>query len=176
MIITISGKQGAGKTTLAKNLAKALNYKFISIGDLRGEIAKEHNLTIDQLNEIGKTEDWVHKIADQKTIGIGKTKDNFIVEGWAAWYFIPHSKKIFLEVDEVVGTKRVFKNQRFDEKPCTNMREMKALLDLRLNETKKAFKKYYKINFLDKSNYDIIIDTTNLNIEEMLTLTIRKLK
>ncbi len=176
MIITISGRQDAGKTTLAKKLAEKLNYDFISIGDLRGMIAQEHNMIIDELNDIGKKEKWVHVEADKKTIEIGKTRDNFIVEGWAAWHFIPHSKKIFLDVDQNVGTKRVFINQRPDEKPCKNIKEMQDLLDLRLKVTDEALKKYYNINFLDKQNYDIIIDSTNLSIEEMVNTTIEKLK
>lgn len=176
MIITISGKQGAGKTTLAKMLSKKLNFEFISIGDLRGQIATERGLTIDELNEIGKKERWVHEEADKKTIEIGKTKDNFIVEGWAAWHFIPQSKKIFLEVDKETGTKRIFENQRFDEKPCKDIKEMRDLLDLRLNETAKAFKKYYHINFLDHDNYDFVLDTTNLTPKETLKKTLQLLK
>jgi len=78
MKITIAGKPGAGKSTITKILAKKLGYKYCSIGDLRGEIAQEHGLTIDELNEIGKKEIWVHEKADQKTIEIGKTKENYI--------------------------------------------------------------------------------------------------
>jgi len=176
MIITISGKQGAGKTALAKNLSKKLNYEFISIGDLRGTIAKEHNMTIDELNEVGKKDKWVHTKADEKTIEIGKTKDNFIIEGWIAGHFIPHSKKIFLDVDPEVGAKRIFKNQRPDEKPCETVDEMRSLLKERLETTDAQFQRYYGIKFLDKSNYDIVIDSTNLSIEEMVKTAIDKLK
>jgi len=176
MIITISGMQGAGKTTLAKKLATKLNYKFISIGDLRGEIAKEKGITIDELNEIGKKEKWVHDEADKKTIEIGRTRDNFIVEGWLAWHFIPHSKKIFLEVDSKIGAKRIFKNQRQDEKPCNNLIEMQEVLKQRLKVTDEQFQKYYHVNFLDKSNYDIIINTTNLSIEDMVKEALNKIK
>jgi cytidylate kinase len=91
MKITITGKPGSGKSTVAGILAQKLNCKYCSIGDLRGEIAQEHGLTIDELNEIGKKESWVHKKADEKTIEIGKTKENYIVEGWIAYHFIPHS-------------------------------------------------------------------------------------
>jgi len=176
MIITISGKQGAGKTTLAKALAKNLEYEIISIGDLRGQIAKERNITIDELNEIGKKEKWVHEEADKKTIEIGKTKNNFIIEGWIAWNFIPKSKKIFLEVDPEIGAKRIFKNQRPDEAPCSNIKEMKQMLKKRLDITNNSFKKYYRIDFLNKENYDLIINTTNLSIEEMVNKTIESLK
>jgi len=176
MIITISGKQGAGKTTLAEKLAEQLNYKIISIGNLRGEIAKEKGMTIDELNELGKKEDWVHKEADKKTIEVGEKEDDFIIEGWIAYHFIPNSKKVFLEIDENVGAKRIFENQRLDEKPCKNLKEMKNQLKERLKITNNQFKKYYGINFLDKSNYDMIIDTTNLSIKNAVDIIQKKLR
>ncbi|MEK6917517.1 MAG: cytidylate kinase family protein [Nanoarchaeota archaeon] len=176
MIITISGKQGAGKTSVGKELAKRLGYKFISIGELRGEIATEKGLTIDELNKIGERESWAHKEADKKTIEIGKTKDNFIIEGWIAYHFIQNSKKIFLEVSEKIGAERIFNDQRKDEPYCKTIEEMQKLLKNRLNETYAQFKKYYKINFLDKSQYDIEINTTNLSINETADKLLKFLK
>ncbi len=176
MIITISGKQGAGKTTIAKMLAKKLNYDFISIGDLRGQIALEHGITIDDLNNIGKKEDWVHKEADKKTIEIGKTKDNFVVEGWLAYYFIPNSKKIFLGVDENTGAERIFKNHREDEKECFSVEETRIMLKKRLEDTQKQFKRYYHQDFLDKKNYNIIIDTANQTPKQVLNKILMQIK
>ncbi|MEX2017204.1 MAG: cytidylate kinase family protein [Candidatus Pacearchaeota archaeon] len=175
MIITISGKPGAGKTSSGKELARILNYKFLSIGDLRGIIAKERGLTIDELNEIGKKESWVHEEADKKTIEIGKKMDNFIVEGWAAYHFIPHSKKIFLHVDEDVGAERVFKDQRYDEERQETVENMKNLQRKRLIRTEEQFRKYYEVDFLDEKNYDIVIDTTSLSQNEIVDELLRRL-
>ncbi len=174
-IITISGRQGAGKTDIGKKLAKILNYENVSIGDLKGELAKDMSLTIDELNEIGKKEDWIHKKFDEKTISIGKTRDNFLIEAWLGYHFIPHSFKIFLEVKEDVAVKRIFKDQRDDEKKCKTEKEMKEMLNKRLKVTGDQFKKYYGINFLDKSNYDLIIDTTNLTKEQVIGIILKKL-
>ena len=49
MIITIAGAPGAGKTSLAKELAKRLGMKFYSAGDILEKIAREKNETIDEL-------------------------------------------------------------------------------------------------------------------------------
>ena len=176
MIITISGKQGAGKTSVGKELAKILNYKFLSIGDLRGIIAKERGLTIDELNKIGERELWVHEEADKKTIEIGKKENNFVVEGWAAFHFIPKSVKIFLEVNENVAAERIFKNQKLDEKRQNSLLDMKRLLKERLIKTDEQFKKYYQINFLDKKNFDVIIDTTDLTVRETTDKVLGEIK
>jgi len=166
--ITISGKQGAGKTTVAKLLAKSLNYSYLSIGAIRGEIAQKMNLTIDELNEIGKKENWVHKKADQRTINLGKTKNNFVIEGWIAHHFIPNAFKIFLDVDEKIAIERIFKNQRSDEGYCKTKKEMKKMLNNRLKVTQKQFQKYYNLDFMNKKNYDFIINTSNMTEKEVL--------
>jgi cytidylate kinase len=178
MIITISGRQGAGKTSAAKELAKKLNYRFISIGDLQGEVAKERGMTINELMELGKKDQKIHKKIDEKVIRIGKTQDNFIIEGWIAFHFIPHSKKIFLDVDGNVGAKRIFneKRERPDEPKKTSVEETKKQLLKRLKDTNEAFKKHYKVNFLDKKSYDIVIDTTNLTVNRTVNKILGKLK
>ncbi len=95
MIIVISGSPGSGKSTVGKILAKDLGYKFYSMGDLRGQMAMERGLTIDQLNEIGKTEDWTDRAADEYQKKLGETEDNFVIDSWAGFHFLPQAFKIF---------------------------------------------------------------------------------
>ncbi|MDP3965965.1 MAG: ERCC4 domain-containing protein [archaeon] len=174
--ITISGLPGSGKTTVAKMLAKIMKIPFISVGDVRGEIAKENGLTIDELNEVGKTEDWVHKKADEKTIGLGKTEKDFVIEGWLAYNFIPDSFKIFLVADDNESSKRIFLDQREDEKKCNNQREVLKMIKKRLKMSDEQFYKYYGVRFLNLLNYNLIIDTSDLNPEGVLGLILSALK
>ena len=178
MIITISGKPGAGKTTLAKKLYKKLNYEFISIGNLQGKIAQEKGITIEELMEKVKNQNWIHKEMDKKTIELGKIKNNFIIEGWIAWNFIPNSKKIFLDVDENIGAQRIFKIQykRQDESLKQDVEDLKNKLRKRIMDSDESFFKYYGVRFLDFSNYDLIINTTNLSIENVTNKILEKLR
>lgn len=179
MIISISGRPGSGKSTIGKMLAKKLGYDYISVGDLRGEIASEKGMTIDELNELGLEQSWTDKEVDKKTEELGKTKDNLVVDGRMAWYFIPDSIKVFFDVDLNIAAERIFKNQRPDEKPVESIREMKQVLSNRMENTQKRLKKWYGVNYLNFSNYDILIDTTGQSPEsvlEKLLLAIDKLK
>ena len=175
MIITISGKQGAGKTLIAEKLSKIFGYDHLSIGTLRGEMAQEKGMTIDEFNQIGEKEGWIHKKADEKTIEVGKTRDNFIMEGWIAHHFIPHAYKIFLDVDPEIGATRIFKDQRPDEAHCETLKQTKKMLEKRLEITRKQFRKYYDIDFIDSSDYDLVIDTSNLTPKQVTEKIIKNL-
>ena len=52
MRITISGKAGSGKSTVAKLLSEKLNLRHYSIGDLMRAIADEKGLNLLELNKI----------------------------------------------------------------------------------------------------------------------------
>ncbi|MBW2993722.1 cytidylate kinase family protein [Candidatus Woesearchaeota archaeon] len=168
MIITISGKPGSGKTTAAKSVAKKLGYRHFSMGDLRGRIAKKHKMTIDELNELGRKEFWTDKEADKELIKIGKKEDNYVIDTWIGFHFIPNSVKIFLEVDLKAGAKRIFKDQRKDEEKHSNVKEVENMLRKRIRNSRARYRKWYNIDFLDKSNYDLVIDTSKMKKKEVV--------
>ncbi len=168
MIITIFGMPGSGKTTVGKMLAKKLGYRFYSMGDMRGRMAMERGLTIDQLNRLGESEDWTDKDVDKYQEELGKKEDNFIVDGWLSWHFIPHSLKVFLEVDHRTAAERVFRDQRPDEKKQDTVEGMKRMLEERLEESNARYRKYYGIiDITDRSHYDLVIDTNDISAKQV---------
>ena len=169
MIITISGVPGSGKTTVGRRLARQLHYDFYSAGDLRGMYAQQLGITIDELNKRAAKDPSSHLKADEFTEKIGETKNNFVLEGWLAWHFIPKSFKIFLMVAPDIGAKRVFHDIRGKDEPkYKTVNECKNVLAQRLETSRQQFNKLYKINFLDQKHYDLIIDTTSLTADEVV--------
>jgi predicted cytidylate kinase len=176
MIITIGGRSGAGKTSVGRALAKKLGYKFYSMGDLRGRMAMERGLTIDELNEIGKKEDWTDKEADEYQKKIGQKEDNFVVEGWLSFHFIPHSFKIFLDVNLETAARRIFKNQRPDETHQSTISGVAKMVSKRMKESRARYKKYYGVDCFCEERYDLVINTTNLTIGQVVNEIISELK
>ncbi|MBI2129626.1 cytidylate kinase family protein [Candidatus Woesearchaeota archaeon] len=168
MIITISGKPGSGKSTAGKLIAKKLKLKHYSVGDLRREIAKKHGLTIDELNKVGENEEWTDKEADDYQKELGLAEDNFIIDGWVSFYFIPNSIKIFLDVDLHEAARRIFKDQRPSEEHKNTVDEVFKMIKHRLEETTRRYEKHYGIkDFTDKKYYNLIINTTSLTIDQV---------
>jgi len=176
MIITISGMPGSGKTTVGKMLAKRLGWKFYSVGDLRGKVASEMGITIDELNEIGKKEFWTDQKADELTKKLGEAEDDFVIDGRLAFRFIPHSFKVFLSADLKKSALRIFRDQRGDEKKAGSEKEVLDSIRKRLDEDDGRYKRYYGIDFLNKKNYDLVIDTTEMRPEEVASAILKAMK
>lgn len=173
MIITLSGLPGAGKSTLKAALARELNLTPYSIGDLRGKMARERGLTIDELNTLGMTEAFTDKDVDEWQQKLGQSEDNFIIDGWLSWHFIPHSLKIFVTVDPTEGAARIFADRqnnphRADEPEYATVEETAQTLERRVAQTDARYKKWYGVDFLNTAQYDLVIDTTGKTENETL--------
>ena len=92
--VTITGVPGSGKTSVGKLVAEKLGLKFFSVGDMRGQMAKERGITLTELNKIGEREGWTDKQVDDYQKEFGRKEDNFIFEGRLSFHFIPDSIKI----------------------------------------------------------------------------------
>ncbi len=167
MIITISGIAGSGKSTVAKLLAKKLNYRHYSIGDFMRELAKERGTTLLELSKQAEEDQSIDKELDKKQIELGKTKDNFVIDARLGFHFIPQSKKIFLEVNLNEAAKRILKEKRQHEQ-YKDIQESIEKIKTRINSEDKRYKGYYNLHYHNKDNYDIVIDTTNLTIKQVL--------
>ncbi len=168
MIITISGLPGSGKTSVAKAVAKRLGYRHYSIGDMRGKMAMERGISIDELNKLGEKESWTDREVDEFQRKLGEKEDNFVTDGRTGFHFIPHSRKVFLKVDLKVGAERIFRDQRPDEPGYRSAGEVVKELRKRMESDRKRYGKWYGIDCWDEKNYDIVIDTTKLTKEQVV--------
>jgi cytidylate kinase len=167
MIISISGNAGSGKSTAAKKLAQALGWPRYYMGGMRREMAAKRGMTIEEYNALGERDDTTDKEVDVYQKELGATQDNFIIEGRTSYYFIPHSFKIFLDVDEKEGARRVFKelqktNKRNEGENLNTVNDVLESHRRRKDSDMIRYKRYYGIDAYDKKNFDLVIDTTHL--------------
>lgn len=176
MRITISGKAGSGKSTVAKLLSEKLKLKHYSIGDLMRMMAKEKGLSLLKLNLLAEKDKSIDFELDNKLKELGKSKDNFVVDGRLTAFFIPHADvKVFLDADDKVRAQRILNDKRQQEKSST-LKEAISSIKKREESEKKRYKKYYGVNYLDKRLYDYIIGTTKLTPDKVVDKIIKFVK
>lgn len=176
LLITISGPPASGTSTLSENLADSLNFEIVNGGDMFRQVAKDRDLTLQELVELSETDESIDKEIDSRLKDVidahvnGERKpdgEGLIVESrLAGWHAKDNADlKVYLEAPLEVRAKRL--NDR-DE----TVEELKE----REKSDMKRYFDYYNIDINDKSIYDLVLDTHKLSIEQMTSKVIRNLK
>jgi len=175
MIITLSGCPGSGKSTVADFLAKRLNLKRYSGGDFMRELATRKGVSLLELSRKAEKSFEVDKEIDKMYRRLQK-EDNFVIDSRLGFMFLPNSIKIFLSVNPKTGAKRIFGQKRRIERENTTLTKTLENIRRREKSERLRYKKYYGINIDDLSNYDIIIDTSNMNKREVNNSVFKAIK
>ena len=175
MIISITGGPGTGKTSVAKLLAERLGYKFYSVGGIRGQMAIERGITINELNTLGETDPSTDVPVDDKQRELGTTEDNFVIEGRVSWHFIPHSFKVLLTCDTDEAARRIYEarkaqpEDRQDEPEYASIDDVKTAIEERVASDVRRYQKYYNIDYRDPAHYDFVLETAPIKGFEAVT-------
>ena len=107
MIITLGGKAGSWKWTVAKLLSEKLGYEIISIWNLKRKLAEEMGLSISEFNLLGEKPENQHEF-DLKYEEYQKNLDlnsQVILESRLWFLCQPNAFKVFLDVNDEVANK-----------------------------------------------------------------------
>jgi CMP/dCMP kinase len=169
MILTISGMPGSGKTSVGKLIAAQLGVPFYSVGGLRGKMAEERGISIDELNRIGEQDPTTDTTVDAYTRELGTRGESFVIEGRLAWHFIPQSFKVFLNCDLTEAGRRIYaarhgdpQHDRHDEPLYDTPEHAAEAVAARIASDVRRYQKYYNLDYRDPHHYDLVIDTTTI--------------
>jgi len=177
-IVTIGGHVGAGKTTLASRLAKALGYEELYIGGIFRELAAERGMTIEEFYARLKDDPKLEQSIDERQAKLMREQDDLVVQGRVAWFFSKGSMftvfNVFLAVSPEAGAARSLLRSENAGRSESDMRRANAE---RMRHEVERYRKLYDIeNFLDPGHYDFVLDTSDLAEDEVLDIVIAKLK
>lgn len=167
MHITITGNLGSGKSTIAKLLSEKYDFEIYSTGKVQRELASQMNLTTLELNQLMMSDRKYDHMIDDETARISRTHrdKNIIFDSRLAWHFVEDSYKVFVSVSLDVAAKRIMNDQRGSVEKYTSLEEAKTLLAERAKTESIRYKEIYNLNYMDFSNYNLVIDSTYCDSE-----------
>ena len=172
MFITIAGTQGSGKSTVCKVLEKKYGLQHVKISHIMRKMAEEKNITILEMNQLAEIDPEIDKMIDQATIELSneflRANKHAIFDSRMAWHFVPNSIKVFITADERVRAERILNDgTRGSVENFDKIEETISSINSRMKSENERYKKYYGVDNLDMSNYDLILDSSNKSPDEL---------
>jgi len=180
--IIISGPPAIGKTTIAKGLAKEFSIDYLSGGDILKKLASEQGFQTEG-DDWWDTQEGINFLDQRKKNSeFDKNVDNklkelfsqggIVVTSYTLPWLVEGGVKIWLD-----GSKEN-SALRMTTRDNSSKDEALEIVQKRYNENKIIYKELYGFEFGDDlSVFDKIIETDDLNVEQVLEiakLTVRK--
>jgi cytidylate kinase len=175
MHITITGKLGSGKSTVAKKLVEQYGFEIFSTGAILRAAAAERGMDVLELNkELSAKLDSdrsMDDLIDNTTIRVAAERkdDKLIFDSRMAWHFVPDSFKVFVTVAPCVAAERVMKDPRPGE-PAEDVDELCAELVERSKVEQARFQALYGVDYYDYNNYNLVVDSSNRTPDEIVAI------
>ncbi len=174
-IITIGGMPGSGKSSTGKILAKNLGLRTFSMGDVQRQYAENLGMDFTEYSEMQKTDHAIDTKVDEYQTELGHKEDRFILDSRLGWFFIPESFKVFLTLPTIIAAERIVADAK--NNPTRKVEEIESVEDAiqkiqhRVESERERYKKLYDIDdHFDPSHYDLVVDTSKHNQEEVVAI------
>lgn len=162
MHITMAGKLGSGKSTIARLLNERHGFEIYSTGKIQRELARQFGVSTLEMNQMmSQDTKYDHMIDDEVTrISIERASDKLLFDSRMAWHFAKNTFKVFFTIDPQIAAMRVMKDPRGAEETYADVAEAREKLILRSLVENERFKQIYGTDNLSYANYDLIVDTS----------------
>ena len=172
-IISIGGDPASGKGAVSRVLSEKLDYTIYRNGEYFRKLAKEHNMNVTDFNIYVESHPEIDRAIENSASLYAKNHNNFIIDARLGFYAVPESFKIYLKVDIDEAARRAFNdNLRKETELFGSIMEQKEDLLKRKNLETERYKKLYGVDKTDDKNYDLVIDTSDKTVEEVVNIIV----
>lgn len=180
-IITISGRPGSGKSSTANKVAEILGYKRFSSGDFMRKIAIEKGITLNELSKIAEQDNGEIDNKIDNEVSKLNSENKFVLDSRLAFHFLKNSFKVFLDLSPEISKDRVIENLksnslRLESEGLVQPEKVYEKIIERLNSEKKRYKELYNLDYTDKDNFDLVIDTNKNNLDQVVEIILKEYK
>lgn len=174
-IISLGGELASGKGAVSKILQKELNFSVYRNGDYFRKLGQEMGMDVTSFNIYVEKHPEIDRQIESSAAEYAKANDNFIIDARLGWYAVPESFKVYLKVDINEAAKRAFNDpKRKYSENFETLEDQKRDMEKRYQLENERYYNLYNIRKEDESNYDIVIDTTNMTPEEVAYIIIEE--
>ena len=133
------------------------------------------DMDVTSFNEYVKEHPEIDRQIENSAKEYALEHDNFIIDARLGWYSVPESFKVYMKVDTNVAAQRAFNDQnRKSTESFNTVEEQEADMIKRYSLENERYFTLYGVHKEDMSNYDFIIDTTNLTPNEVADIIIKE--
>ncbi|MEM2054775.1 MAG: AAA family ATPase [Sulfolobales archaeon] len=161
LVVAISGKPGSGKTTLAKNIARELNLRYVSMGQIFRDIATKRMISLEELSRIAEEDPSIDYLIDSTAIEEAK-KGCVVLDGHLTGWIL----KDIAHIKILTYAPLHVRVERLAKRDGKSVEEALHEIKVRENSEVKRYKKYYEIDVNNLDVFDIILNTSLLSEEE----------
>lgn len=176
MHISITGRLGSGKSTVARIIAANSGFEIYSTGTIIREMASEMGITALEMNELMKKDSSYDLKLDATVTRVSEERaaDKLLFDSRMAWHFAVKSFKVYLYVDVAVAARRVLRDNRGSVETYRDLDDAISQLTDRMNSENVRYKQLYSVDNFDFSNYDLVIDTEKRSPEDVADIIMRE--
>jgi len=171
LTIAVSGKHGAGKSTVAKALADEFHLRYVSAGKIFRDLAKERGMSLADFSLIAEKDHQIDREIDDRT-SREAAKGNVVIDayiaGWVASHFA--NIKIYLQASLEVRVRRMA------ERDGRGYEEMLEETRAREESQLRRFREFYGIDVTDIRIFDLVLNTETWNEAATITICIEAVK
>ena len=179
-IITICGGLGSGKSSTANMVAEKLNFKRFSSGDFFRQVGIDLGLSVNELNKRAENDTSIDEMTDEKIRNL-RDSSEIVIDSRTAFHWIPESFKVYLDLPPEIAKVRVLNNLkenklRQESEKSSSVEEIYEKMKERLESEQKRYWDLYKIDNTKKEQFDLVIDTNQNNLEEVVNIIVNTYK
>lgn len=136
------------------------------------EMAEEKGMSILELSRSAEDGDEIDREIDARTVRLGERHDDFVMDARLGWHFLPQSFKVFLEVRPEVAARRIYEASRGSERENVDLDSTRRAIASRTESEARRYREYYEIDYGDHVHYDLVVDTSDRTIEQVVDLVV----
>lgn len=159
LVICVNGPSGAGKGTLAAQIAEMMDIDHFSAGDVFRGIAADKGLDVVELSE--KADKETDLEVDRRTLERALKDDCVVDSRLSSWVLGDYADvTIYLTASLEERAWRVAEREEIDEE------EARERIEKRDSDNQDRYREYYGLDVEDRGIYDLVLDNTDLGVEE----------